>query len=561
MSCSGSVTAPPDPEPANHVTGFTATVNSHSQITVSWADAEAGDQAPAGYLVKASTGTPTAPVDGTAESDGTLVKNIEHGGGAEAVFTGLDAETTYNFKIWPYTNSGSNIDYKTDGAVPTANATTDALPKVIITEVADHSTYQREYVEIYNAGSTTVNIDGWVIKERYASNNTDERSMTLNSTNQKNSGGSDYLLLTPGEFAIILRAETISTFTSAYGIGNNVAIFQQATAIPQMNGNERYQLEDSEGNVIDNFGSWNRSPVFEVEAGYCYERINGANSNGALEANWTKTHRDNYTYTPGTANDTSLPVTLESFTAKATKAGVLLEWSTSAEIENAGFIIRRQAAGDRNQENGTSPMESGLSDRNTEEAQDGLPLLEGEGLPASSGQAGGVLASYLTDNALVGQGSVTKATLYSFTDSKVEAGRSYIYTLSDVNFSGKETELESVTLRLRSGSAIVADNYSLMPVYPNPFNASFTVPFSLNENLTVKISLYNIAGQQVMDILNNELSAGEYHFAINADDLSSGVYFVNVELGASTTLSDHSVQRSSATGNIHSHTQKIVLMK
>jgi hypothetical protein len=253
---------------------------------------------------------------------------------------------------------------------------------------------------------------------------------------------------------------------------------------------------------------------------------------------------------PLSGSDVSLPVTLAAFTAKATKAGVLLEWSTSAEIENAGFIIRRQVAGDRNQENG----ETENGERDTEETQGGLPLLEGEDLPASSGQAGGVLASYLTHPSLVGQGSVTKSTHYSFTDSKVEPGKTYIYTLSDVDFSGKETALESVTLRLRSGSAIVADNYSLMPVYPNPFNASFTVPFSLNENITVKITLYNIAGQQVMTILNQELSAGEYHFAVNADDLSSGVYFVKTNFSGTSSVSQRISDRKS-------HTQKIVLMK
>lgn len=108
-------------EPTNQPTSFTATVNSTSQITVTWTDA-AGGQVPAGYLVIASTGTPTAPIDGSAQTDATLVKNITQGT-QQAVFTGLSASTTYNFSIWPYTNSGAAIDYKTDGA-PTANATT-----------------------------------------------------------------------------------------------------------------------------------------------------------------------------------------------------------------------------------------------------------------------------------------------------------------------------------------------------------------------------------------------------------------------------------------------------
>jgi hypothetical protein len=58
--------------------------------------------------------------------------------------------------------------------------------------------------------------------------------------------------------------------------------------------------------------------------------------------------------TPNDASnqDQSLPVTLESFTGKVSRAGVELAWATSAEIENAGFIIRRQEAGSRRQETG-----------------------------------------------------------------------------------------------------------------------------------------------------------------------------------------------------------------
>ena len=43
------------------------------------------------------------------------------------VFSGLEANTEYHFAIFPYTNSGSNIDYKTDGTYPTATATTEEV--------------------------------------------------------------------------------------------------------------------------------------------------------------------------------------------------------------------------------------------------------------------------------------------------------------------------------------------------------------------------------------------------------------------------------------------------
>jgi hypothetical protein len=236
------------------------------------------------------------------------------------------------------------------------------------------------------------------------------------------------------------------------------------------------------------------------------------------------------------SSDNSLPVTLASFTAKATKAGVLLQWETSAEIENAGFVIRRQEAGSRNQEEGETDTSAPLSDRDTEDFNQQL------------------IASYLTDNALVGQGSVTKSTKYTFTDSKVEPGKSYTYILSDVDFSGKETKLKEIQIKTEAASAIIADEYTLRPIYPNPFNATFTVSFTLNEPLAVTIILYNISGQQVMTILNNELSAGNYQTQVNADRLSSGVYFVKTNFSGTSPI-------SSGLSDWKSHTQKIVLMK
>lgn len=129
-------------EPTDHPAGLTATTNSSSQITVTWTDATGG-QVPASYLVIASTGTPTTPVDGTVQADGTqlngeIVKNITQTI-QTAVFTGLNASTTYNFSIWPYTNSGAAIDYKTDGAIATSATTETPLGIPVATAGTDVS--------------------------------------------------------------------------------------------------------------------------------------------------------------------------------------------------------------------------------------------------------------------------------------------------------------------------------------------------------------------------------------------------------------------------------------
>ena len=121
----------PDPEPTNYPTNFVATACALT-IDLTWTDA-IGEQLPSAYLIKASIeDNITAPVDGTPVSDDTDLsdgegaKNINYGEEFYS-FTGLASATIYYFKIYPYTNSGTEIDYKTDGTAPSANTNTDVV--------------------------------------------------------------------------------------------------------------------------------------------------------------------------------------------------------------------------------------------------------------------------------------------------------------------------------------------------------------------------------------------------------------------------------------------------
>ena len=122
----GGEPAQPDPEPSNYPTNFTAlTGESGLDITLTWTDAT-GSQLPAKYLVVASTGSITVPTDGTPVADGPMAKNVAYGT-QTVTFEGLQGGTAYHFAIFPYTNSGSNIDYKTNGNYPTAMSTTEMI--------------------------------------------------------------------------------------------------------------------------------------------------------------------------------------------------------------------------------------------------------------------------------------------------------------------------------------------------------------------------------------------------------------------------------------------------
>jgi hypothetical protein len=79
------------------------------------------------------------------------------------VFTGLNASTTYNFAIWPYTNSGDDIDYKTDGTVPNADGTTLSLPKVFISEYIE-GTSNNKAIEIFNGEGTNLDLSKLTVR-------------------------------------------------------------------------------------------------------------------------------------------------------------------------------------------------------------------------------------------------------------------------------------------------------------------------------------------------------------------------------------------------------------
>jgi len=119
-----------DPEPSNYPTDFAAGVSSLT-IDVSWTES-AGAQLPVGYLVlgeRLITKFFDIPIDGVPVendldwSDGKVSVNVSYGTG-EYLFDGLDPATSYAFTIYPYTNAGTNIDYKTDGSSPEATAST-----------------------------------------------------------------------------------------------------------------------------------------------------------------------------------------------------------------------------------------------------------------------------------------------------------------------------------------------------------------------------------------------------------------------------------------------------
>ncbi len=74
----------------------------------------------------------------------------------------------------------------------------------------------------------------------------------------------------------------------------------------------------------------------------------------------------------------------------------------------------------------------------------------------------------------------------------------------------------------------VATSYGLSS-YPNPFNPTANVKFSIPSAQDVKVSVYDLTGREIMTLANNTYKAGYHTVTFNAADLSSGIYFVKLQ--------------------------------
>lgn len=114
-------------------------------------------------------------------------------------------------------------------------------------------------------------------------------------------------------------------------------------------------------------------------------------------------------------------------------------------------------------------------------------------------------------------------------------------TLSDLTFNGNDGTLgssggtDTKDPQWTKSSAIVSideitdaeipTEFLLDQNYPNPFNPSTTISFSVSETGSYKLAVYNVLGQTVDKIFDEEISAGKYKVDYNAEHLCSGIYF------------------------------------
>ncbi|MCH7771433.1 MAG: T9SS type A sorting domain-containing protein, partial [Bacteroidetes bacterium] len=77
----------------------------------------------------------------------------------------------------------------------------------------------------------------------------------------------------------------------------------------------------------------------------------------------------------------------------------------------------------------------------------------------------------------------------------------------------------------------VVEDFNLEQNYPNPFNPSTIISFAVSKTSNVRLTIYDVLGNEISVLVDEELSPGRYSAKFDAVNISSGVYFYRIEAG------------------------------
>lgn len=130
-----------------------------------------------------------------------------------------------------------------------------------------------------------------------------------------------------------------------------------------------------------------------------------------------------------------------------------------------------------------------------------------------------------------------------------EETKEIFYTF-DVEYSIGKTEADTIEFLITDGNAIyltkqfilqysLPTEYKLEQNYPNPFNPITKIrysipstPLSLGEGLGVRLIVYDILGNEVTTLVNEQKEPGYYEVEFNASNYASGVYIYRLQAGS-----------------------------
>jgi len=116
----------------------------------------------------------------------------------------------------------------------------------------------------------------------------------------------------------------------------------------------------------------------------------------------------------------------------------------------------------------------------------------------------------------------------------------YSVTLTVNGPSGSSSEKKINLIRVNQSTSVNESAYlrpqefKLYQNYPNPFNPSTVISWQLPVGSKVSLKVYDVLGREALSLVNEEKPAGEYELTFNASQLSSGIYFYQLNAGRFT---------------------------
>lgn len=120
-------------------------------------------------------------------------------------------------------------------------------------------------------------------------------------------------------------------------------------------------------------------------------------------------------------------------------------------------------------------------------------------------------------------------TIVSLIEEKVAGGEISITRINDAYQHIMTLKNKLTPAAVQSSQHQVPAQYSLGS-YPNPFNGAVTIQFSLPRVMEVRVTIYDMLGRKVEEILNEEVSSGKNYIRWNAQPYPSGIYFAQLQI-------------------------------
>jgi len=111
-----------------------------------------------------------------------------------------------------------------------------------------------------------------------------------------------------------------------------------------------------------------------------------------------------------------------------------------------------------------------------------------------------------------------------FTITHSGAGRTFKGILKDLKIYSKSQSTDIAELTQNK-----TNHFDLVQTYPNPFNASTLIKFSIKKPGNVLLKLFDLKGEEVKTLTNDFYGTGNHQILLNSNNFASGIYFISIK--------------------------------